>query len=620
MSKTIKRYKPAAALCFARDARSVVSTFNEADRSFEVVVATDSPVKRFDFFEFHRFDETLKIDESAVRLDRLNDNAPLLDSHRTDSLEAVIGSVIPGSIRFEPGKLIARVRLASTESVSDIASKVRDGHICEVSVGYQIHCFERIEHEDADCEMHAIDWESYEISLVPIPADPAATIRKGDTPMPLNPEEISDGDPAPNNAVTVKRILEVCSRSASNDVPFAQAVVDRHEREPLNEADLQEIIAQRISQNRPNGAIRAERSGRTENMDRHGETTLAGRIEAALAARIGGTEPPEASRDLMGLSLIGLARELLEESGTPARRMSDAEVFKRSVGMQTTSDFANVLENALGKVLAQGYEAHDSELKRIARVRDVNDFREIKHVGIDGSGQLEQVGEHGEFKHGAFSELPGQSYALDTYGKIFALSRQAMINDDLGAFADLVPHFVSAAGELRATLLSSLISSNVTMGDGKSLFHADHANLAGSGGAITVDTLSAGRLAMRKQTTVDGLTKIRVVPKFLVVPPERETEGEQVLAALSSTAVDEVNPFSGKLELVVEPYLPASAWYIFAAKEQAPVLEYARLRGQPEVFTETRIGWGVDGMEIKARVDIGAGAVDYRGAYKNPGS
>ena len=31
-------------------------------------------------------------------------------------------------------------------------------------------------------------------------------------------------------------------------------------------------------------------------------------------------------------------------------------------------------------------------------------------------------------------------------------------------------------------------------------------------------------------------------------------------------------------------------------------------------------GWDVDGVELKVRLDFGAGFLDYRGWYQNPGA
>ncbi len=64
----------------------------------------------------------------------------------------------------------------------------------------------------------------------------------------------------------------------------------------------------------------------------------------------------------------------------------------------------------------------------------------------------------------------------------------------------------------------------------------------------------------------------------------------------------------------------ATAWYLFASPDQIDTVEYAYLEGQDGVYIETRQGFDVDGVEIKARLDFGAKAIDWRGMQKNVGS
>jgi hypothetical protein len=55
------------------------------------------------------------------------------------------------------------------------------------------------------------------------------------------------------------------------------------------------------------------------------------------------------------------------------------------------------------------------------------------------------------------------------------------------------------------------------------------------------------------------------------------------------------------------------------ARPRSTPPEYATLEGQDGVFIETRIGFDVDRVEIKARLDFGAKAIDWRGMHKNAG-
>ena len=126
---------------------------------------------------------------------------------------------------------------------------------------------------------------------------------------------------------------------------------------------------------------------------------------------------------------------------------------------------------------------------------------------------------------------------------------------------------------------------------------------------------------MRNQKNPDGVSPANVVPKFLVVGSAKETEAEQALAALSAVSTpSQVNPFSGKLELIVDPRLVGNSWRLFADPAAWPTIEYAHLAGADSIIMDERPGWDIAGMEFRAMTDFGCGPVDWRGTYKNPGN
>ena len=74
--------------------------------------------------------------------------------------------------------------------------------------------------------------------------------------------------------------------------------------------------------------------------------------------------------------------------------------------------------------------------------------------------------------------------------------------------------------------------------------------------------------------------------------------------------------------VIAEPRLdPASGavpWFLFASPPRS-TRSSTLSRGQDGVYIETRQGFDVDGVEIKARLDFGAKAIDWRGMFKNAG-
>ncbi|WP_456297671.1 phage major capsid protein [Elstera litoralis] len=231
--------------------------------------------------------------------------------------------------------------------------------------------------------------------------------------------------------------------------------------------------------------------------------------------------------------------------------------------------------------------------------------------------------EGGEYTSVAFGEA-GETLQLGTFGRKTALTRQAIINDDLGIFSRIPRMFAAAAAMTEGNLVWALITGNPVMADGVALFHASHNNLAGAGAAPDVASLSAMRKAIRMQKSLGG-NEMNLAASLILAPPSLETGLEQLLAPLARylpATTDEVNPFAGKFETVIESRLEtasATAWYGMVSPNTIDTIEVAYLNGQQGLYTESRVGFDVDGMEMKARLDIGASVIDFRGFYKNPG-
>ena len=350
----------------------------------------------------------------------------------------------------------------------------------------------------------------------------------------------------------------------------------------------------------------------------------------AIYARLSGKAPENAAaRELMGVSLVDMAREMLDRQGVRnVIRMRADQVLhpenwargpRNATITTTTSDFPSVLQGAGQRFVLDKYAAAASVLKQVARQRDVRDFREITGVQVGGFGMLEAVNEAGEFNNGSFTER-AEKYRISTFGKMFNLSRQAIINDDLGSFSDVLTVMGRAAAETEAVNLVALLTANPNMSDGNAVFSAAHGNLAASGGMPTSSALSAARMAMRTQKDMDGRTPLNVVPKFIVAGAAQETEIETTLAAITPTSTSDVNVFAGKLTPLIEPRLLGNPWYLFGDPTTSPpVLEIAYLNGETEPFLDQQDGWRSDGVEYKVRHDFGAAFVDWKGAYKDPG-
>lgn len=347
-------------------------------------------------------------------------------------------------------------------------------------------------------------------------------------------------------------------------------------------------------------------------------------VEAALLHRHdpGRFELTAAARDWRGLSLIEMARDILASEGVRVRGLSRDELATRA--LHSTSDFPLILSNVTNKTLRAAYDTAPRTFAPLARRTTVADFRDVHRLQLGEAPQLEKVNESGEYKRGTLGEAQ-EKYRIETFGKVIGITRQVLINDDLDAFTRVPALFGTAAATLESDVVWGVITANAAMADGKTLFHAGHNNLAATGVKLDVAGLAKARTAMSLQKGLDGKTLLNIRPAFLVVPTSLELEAEQLLAQniVPARSADVVPGSLRSLTVISEPRLDpgtgAVPWYLLASPAAIDTIEYAYLEGQEGVEMETRMGFDVDGMEIRARLDFGAKAIDWRGLYKNPG-
>jgi phage major head subunit gpT-like protein len=633
------------------------ASYQEEDNSIEVVWSIGAAGLRFDWLDGGYYTEELSMETGAVRLGRLNAGACLLDSHSTYSLSSVLGSVVPGSVRIENGEGLCRVRLARTPDVADTVAKIIDGHIRSLSVSYNVFEFQRTEREGEYPHMLATDWEPVELSFVTVPFDAAAQVRQrsaaqgGDHPCTIrgaaapNPEnKMPDpviepaADPAPATppvasaaapvvenrsapVISATRIFERCGRATELGDAFARELIERNETTPLTEVDFERAISDRLIESRalPNIDARAGQSGTESEGYRRA-------IEAAVVLRADpSAQVPEAdataAREFRGMSMMEMARDYCQRTGIGVFGGNKLEIAGAALGLRygahTTSDFANALSSAAGKRVRAAYEAAPQTFGPIVSRGTLPDFKDTNIIGLGDAPSLLLVRENAEFTYGAMSDT-GMSYRLQTYGRIIAITRQAVINDDKRLFSRIPTQFGFKARDLESDLVWGLVISNPTMADGFALFSAQHGNL-GTGAAITVASVAVGRTAMAQQRSAEG-GFITVRPSYLVVGPAKQTEAEQFLTAVTAAQPSNVNPFAGKLQLIVEPRITDNSWYLVADPSSIDTIELSHLEGQEGVFIETQAGFDVDGIKTKARLDVGAATIDFRGFYRNPGN
>ena len=648
-----------------RAADLLPASIDAAERTIEVVWSTGARVRRTPFFG-DPFDEELAMDPRAVRLDRLNAGAPLLKVHDASVLDSVIGSVVPGSARIENGRGIARVRFSDRTEVEPLWKDVEAGHIRAVSIGYQVHRFEVTRQAGAPELWRAVDWTPFEISAVPIGADPAAGFRaetSSESSLPLHPCVVHRADaPSKEKAAMDDAVTD------NTETQTRQAAPEPQDRVPTTPVIDAETIAARARDSERErvgtiydlaGRLHLERSfaddlvkrgvtldaARSEILDKVATDAEKTRVSPQVSIPLGGRDErvtrrdavsnallhrysptlfplSEPAREYRGMTLVEHAREFLSSSGVNVRGMSRDEIATRA--LHSTSDFPEVLAAVTGKTLRQAYDAYPRTYVPFCRQVLATDFKAMHRVQLGEAPQLVKVNEGGEFKRGTLAE-GRESYRVETYGRVVAVTRQVLINDDLDAFTRIPAMYGTAIATLESDVVWGIILANAAMSDSVALFHQTHGNLANPATALSVTAIGAARAAMARQTGLDKKTILNVRPAYLIVPASLELAAEQLVAQnLVPAQTGNVVPSSIRtLTPISEPRLDAAsltAWYLAANPAQIDTIEYAYLEGQQGAYIETRNGFDVDGVEIKCRLDFGAKAIDWRGLYRNPGA
>ncbi|RJF82447.1 peptidase [Azospirillum cavernae] len=558
-------------------------------------------------------------------------NGPALKDHRNVT-DAAVGSI--AEARIEGDRIVSTVRFDTSAAAEELMGKVEAGSVRGVSLGYGVSRWKSVGTRGGLPVFQAIAWVPHELSFIPVPMDSGATVRSQgdsmtvqttvaptDTPAQTTTEApaqiIAPAAPETSSRAATNQQIRSMVRSAGLDLGAADRLIDEDaDLDRARSVVFDAMLAR--SAGRPLAAVQVLH-------DHDDPQAVVDRMATAYAARATAHLPqahrvalPDASRAYANRSLLDLAAELADRRGTPigTRNLSSAELYQRAL---TTSDFPVLLANSANKTLLPAYQAAAPTYRRFFARRDFRDFKPASFARVGDFPAPLAVGENGEYKHGAIAES-GESVTLGEYGRIITFTRKALINDDLGAFADLPTKAALRVADWENSVAWALVVSNPTLSDGKALFHADHGNLAGSGGAIGIDTVGAGEAAMMKQTSLDGL-KLNLHPSVLVTSPDKYTLGRQFVSAnVAPAQFSNVNPFAGKLEAVGDANLSGNGWYLMAEPSALETFIYGYLQGQSGPVITPEASFDTAGVKMKLTIDFAVGAVDYRGAYKNAGA
>ncbi|MBR0683272.1 terminase [Roseomonas eburnea] len=666
----------------AQRAITAPATVDRAARTVEVVWSTGARARNF-VPALGLITEELEMSPNAVRMEALRSGrAPVLDTHRRGGARDVLGRVT--AARLERGRGYATLQFSSAADVEPVWQRIADGTLRAVSVGYRVHRYEpRPDAATGETVHRAVDWEPFEISIVPVPVDRDAAVRgeapqgapataiepalpDEDPPMPeTTPAEPAAAPSAPPSAApstppqepTVTTTPE--PTRATPDLDAVRAEAQRAERERITGIDTAveaarallpaehitpiraEAIAQGWTGDQARRALfdalvaqgpRPSIPARPETGPGHNDPAqiLDAMAEALAARAMPGYQPQgdngRAGRhaEFMGWRPSDMIGELLRARGERSVPRNPTLLAERA--FHTSSDFPLLLAAAANKMLLAAYQPAQPTYRQIFLRRDFRDFKPHRHLRIGDFPTLLPLAENGEIQVGTMSESQ-EIVLLQTFARRIRVTRPMLVNDDLGAFTDFAAAIGRRVAEFEnATAYNLLNSAN---GDGPTLTTGSapvfatgvaRANKASTGTVLDTDTIGAGRTAIMKQRTLDGLPISMGQAMRLLVGPNQELAARRATVTVAASEIGKANVFAGFVQPVIEPLIQANRWYLFSDPVAAPVYVYGYLNGAEGPQVTTGPVQGADGVEVSVIFDFGVGAIDWRGAWFNPGT
>ena len=669
----------------------VPSSLNEENRTVDVVFATPTPVLRYSWMREEYYNEVLdmggaNLERASKGLPVLDNH-----SRWGSVGDTVIGKAenirregesYVATVRFSKREAVQGL----IDDVKDgIISDVSFGYSVD-----KVERMDKSDNEQYRTYM-VRGWTPNEISFVTIPADPKAGVRSadGDTGFDLVAEyERQNPTPIENKHINKQGVimkreqiiamlekrgitvdasitdealnaeLERALNPSGADPKAVQTAVDAERKrtadiiEAVRSAKLpakfaNTLITEGKDINEARAAIieefaKGDKGAGTRNHVVVGEDREAKlRTQAATASLVMRHDPSlvtgersnfdaeviaEANKKYRNLTLVELAKDSLIRGGVDVDGMSKMELVGRAF-TSSTSDFPVLLEGANRTTLLANYNIQSDSWREICAVGSVSDFREHKRLRMGSFTDLQAVNENGEFKNKKITDADFEKVKIGTKGNIINVSRQMIINDDLGAFLRLAAMLGRAAARTIENDVYAFLTQGAGLGplmaDGKRLFHGDHGNIA-TPGAPTIAVIEAMRQQMRTLKDKDGNDYIDINPSIALSPVNIGS----VLRLLNNSQYDNTddkfqkpNIVAGLFSKIIDtPRLSGTGYYMFADPNVEPVIEVNFLNGEQMPFMESETGFSVDGTSWKIRHDFGIGAVGYRGVIRNAGA
>lgn len=351
--------------------------------------------------------------------------------------------------------------------------------------------------------------------------------------------------------------------------------------------------------------------------------------------------------DVRGYSIHQLIFETIQAAGLHCRpgrvnnetirtaRQADRQI--QAAGGFSTVSLSGILGNVANKALLDSFTAVEVVWNIIAAIRSHGDFKPHTNYRLDSAGAFKKVGSDGELKNSNLSEASFDN-RLDTYGTIVALTRQMIINDDLGAFLQLP----ALLGRMSALRIEEAVFSLILANTGTFYGTGNKNFMDGASSPLAIDSLTTAKQMFLDMVDSNG-KPVLVSPAILLVPSTLRVTAEQlckedrIIAGTSTAKGPANNPHAGTLKTTSSTYLnntsirdqdgnalsnqSSVAWYLFANPATRAAVAVAFLDGaQTPTIESAETDFNTLGMQWRAYHDFGVGFEEPYGSVKSKGS
>ncbi len=372
-------------------------------------------------------------------------------------------------------------------------------------------------------------------------------------------------------------------------------------------------------------------------------------VADSLKAEVGVKAADKAMNDaatLRGFNVHKLIHTVLHAHGrsvSPGQGIDDSVLasalecgsnIRASAGFSTVS-LPGILSRVANKAMLQSYNSGAGVAREFCAETDTTDFKQFDRYRMTEAGDFEEIGATGEIKNSTLTEET-LSNQVKTYGRMFGITRQMLINDDLGAML-AIPSLLGkmAARTLEKSVISLLANASTGAASTNFFFSTSTAKkkanyAAGAATALDIDALGTAYKLFLDQVDSQG-NPIMVEPSLLLVTNKNAVNARKLFndAAYRFTNADTKetteNQWQGMFRPLVSPFLSQlgtteDEYYLLPTPTDTAVINIAYLRGQrAPVISQSDVDFQQLGVQMRGVFDFGVALWDQRLAVKMAG-